>query len=233
MIIINNHKICIPLNIHRISFSFNLIWNFKDIYNTTNCSSNSSDNSNGYSVGRHSSYEFASKHFHKNIANVNAINNIPYLDSSSSTSSRTFRKNNIHPVVVNSNPVNSPHVTINNTNVTQQFIHPVRHVQYDPDNRMTNNNVIPNTNTNNLNSPNQNAPGHVRFTSAIAASTSSVTSSSSSNITHPKSILRRKNLNSSSNVTTSSNNNNHNNGWNIQGYETYFCLIPLFNLTIK
>ena len=192
--------------------SFNLISNYKDIYNNTNCSSNSSDNSNGYSVGRHSSYEFAHNNFN-NLTNNNSTK--PYFDPSSS-SSRTFRKN-IRPMVGNPNPVNS-HVTINNTNVTHQIIHPIRQLQYDPDHRTTSN-AIPNTNTNLLNSSDQNAaPGHVRFTSTTTSSVTS-SSSSSSNITHPKSILRRKNLNSSSNVMTSSNNNNHNNGWNIQGYK--------------
>lgn len=190
--------------------SFDLTSNYIDIYNNTNCSSNSSDNSNGYSVGHHPSYEFAKNNFN-NLTNNNSTK--PYFDSSSSTS-RTFRKN-IRPMVGNPNPVNS-HVTINNTNVTHHIIHPIRQLQYDPDNRTTN--VIPNTNTNLLNSSNQNAPGHVRFTSTTTSSVTS--SSSSSNITHPKSILRRKNLNSSSNVMTSSNNNNnHNNGWNIQGYK--------------
>ena len=114
-----------------------------------------------------------------------------------------------------------------NTNVTHQIIHPnnIHQCQYDPDNRITttnllSSNVIPsNANTNFLNVSNHNnAPGHVRFTSASTAP-SSVASYSSSNPTHPKSILRRKNLDSSSNVMTSSNqtNNNQNNGgWDSQ-----------------
>ena len=196
-----------------------MISNYKDIYNHTNCSSNSSDNSNGYSVGRHSSYDFANNNFNNLTNNITATK--PYFDSSSQSTSRTFRKNILRPMIHNPNPVNSHQVTINNTNVTHHIIHPIRNqLQYDPDNR-TSTNAISQTNTNLLNSSNQqNAPGHVRFTSTTSTSaTSSVTSSSSSNITHPKSILRRKNLNSSSNVMTSSNNNNHNNGWNMQGYK--------------
>ena len=219
--------------VHASYHSFDIICDNLDIYHHTNSSSNSSDNSNGYSVGRHPSYEFANNNF-------NNLSHKPYFNSSTSSStssSRTFRKNNTRPVsnIVGGNPnlVNSP-VTINSTNVTHHIIHPdfIRQCQYNgnPDNRMTTGinaaNLIQNTNNSNLlNNPSQvnqqNAPGHVRFTSASTA-TSSVSSyaSSSTNITtHPKSILRRKNLNSSSNVMTSSNNNNQNSGWdNMQGW---------------
>ena len=207
--------------------------NHLDIYHHTNSSSNSSDNSNGYSVGRHSSYEFANKNF-SNLTNNTNNNQKPYFDTSS-LSSRTFRKNNSNAPPRPINFVGNPnsHVTINSTNVTHHIIHPniIRQCQYgNPDNRMTSSSstsIIPNTNNTNLlnssSSNQQSAPGHVRFTSASTA-TSSVSSYSSSNVTHPKSILRRKNLNSSSNVMTSSNNNHNqnsnqkqNNGWDTQG----------------
>ena len=213
--------------------SIDITSNHLDIYHHTNSSSNSSDNSNGYSVGRHGTYEFANKNF----SNFPNNNQKPYFDTSSlSTSSRTFRKNNSNArptnIVGNPNLVNS-HVTINSTNVTHHIIHPniIRQCQYgNPDNRLTSSNatsIIPNSNTANLLSSTtsnpQSAPGHVRFTSASTA-TSSVSSYSSSNVTHPKSILRRKNLNSSSNVMTSSNNNHNQNGnqnqidgWDTQG----------------
>ena len=161
-------------------------------------------------------------------------NNKPYYDSSpsSSTSSRTFRKNSTQRPIQNVVGGNIPslvnsHVTINNTNVTHQNIntHPrnnnIHQCQYDPDHRTmtTSSGVIPNINNNNLlNISNQNAPGHVRFTSASNAASSVASYSSSQNVTHPKSILRRKNLDSSSNVMTSSNQTtNHNNGWDTQG----------------
>ena len=197
---------------------------YKDIYNHVNCSSNSSDNSNGYSVGRsgrHSSYAIGTN-------NNLTINNTAkqYFEaspssSSSSYSSRTFRKN-MRPIVNSPNPVSS-HVTINNTNVTHHIIHPGRQINYGPDvNRTTN--VISNSNLNtnmlNYNGSNQqqNAPGHVRFTSTTTSTASATSTSSSNPTTHPKSILRRKNLNSSSNVVTMSN-NNHNNDF-MQGCKT-------------
>ena len=126
----------------------------------------------------------------------------------------------MRPMVDNHNPVNS-HVTINSTNVTHHIIHPSRQIHYDPDmNRMTNVISSANVNTNMLNnngSNQQNAPGHVRFTSNINSASSTTSSSSSNTTTHPKSILRRKNLNSSSNVVTLSH-NNHNNDC-MQGYK--------------
>ena len=219
--------------VHASHHSIDIKYDNLDIYHHTNSSSNSSDNSNGYSVGRHPSYEFANNNF-------NNLSHKPYFSSSSSSStssSRTFRKNNARPVsnIVGGNPnlVNSP-VTINSTNVTHHIIHPdiIRQCQFNgnPDNRLTTSingsNFIPNTNNSNLlNNPSQahqhNAPGHVRFTSASTATSSVSSYSSSSNnvTTHPKSILRRKNLNSSSNVMTSSNNNNQTHAWdNIQGW---------------
>ena len=154
---------------HASYHSFDIKCNILDIYHHTNSSSNASDNSNGYSVGRHPPYEFANNNFSNLSHNPG---NKPFFNpssSSSTSSSRTFRKNHTRPVsnIVGGNPnlVNSP-VTINSTNVTHHIIHPdfIRQCQYNgnPDNRMTTSinaaNIIQNTNNMNKTS------GFNRFT---------------------------------------------------------------------